>query len=120
MRVAFFGFWCLILSLPSHAQQKRANVLSEAEFVSLAGRCAPSAPADTLLAIARTESNLYPNAISINRPKAAARRAGYSDGEVILSKQPKDHTQAKAWLRWFSVHQYTVSIGLMQDNGEMA
>jgi type IV secretion system protein VirB1 len=121
MNLAFFGSCCLILGLPSHAQQQRAGVqLSEAEFVSLAARCAPGVPPDTLLAIARTESDLNPNAISINRPKAAARRAGYADGEVTLSKQPKDRTQAKSWLHWLAVHHYTVSIGVMQVNAEMA
>jgi type IV secretion system protein VirB1 len=76
-------------------------------------------PRDTLLAIARTESGLNPNAISINRPKAAARVAGHSD-ELILAKQPKDLNEAKSWLRWFSVHHYGVSIGLMQVNVETA
>ena len=121
MKLVFFGCWCQILTLPSHAQQRPATGrLSEAEFISLADRCAPAAPADTLLAIARTESGLDPYAISINRPKAAARRAGYVGGELVLTKQPKDRTQAKFWLRWFAVHQYTVSIGLMQVNAETA
>jgi type IV secretion system protein VirB1 len=121
MNLAILGCWSLILSLPSDAQQQRAGArLSEAEFVSLAATCAPGAPPDTLLAIARTESDLNPNAISINRPKAAARRAGYVDGEVTLSKQPKDRSQAKLWLHWLAVHHYTVSIGLMQVNAEMA
>ena len=121
IRLAFFGFCGLILGLDSHAQPPPASArLSDAEFVSLAGRCAPGAPPDTLLAIARTESDLYPNAISINHPKAAARRAGYGDGEFVLSKQPKDRSQAKSWLQWFAVHHYTVSIGLMQVNAEMA
>src|SRR5258708_23962504 len=121
MKLAFFGSCCLILGLPSRAQQQRASVrLSEAEFVSLAGKCAPGAPPDTLLAIARTESDLNPNAISINRPKAAARRAGYGNGELALERQPKDRSQARFWLRWLAVHHYTVSIGLMQVNAEMA
>jgi type IV secretion system protein VirB1 len=121
MNLAFFGGCCLILSFPSYAQQQRASRrLSEAEFVSLAARCAPGAPPDTLLAVARTESNLYPNAISINRPKAAARRAGQADAELVLERQPKDAKEAKAWLGWFARHRYTVSIGLMQVNAETA
>jgi len=120
-KLAFLGFSCLILGLPAHAQRQHAGArLSEAEFVALADRCAPGAPPDTLLAIARTESDLNPNAISINRPKAAAQRAGYRDGALVLSKQPRDLSQAKAWLRWFGLHHYTVSIGLMQVNVEMA
>jgi len=121
MNLAFLACCCPILSLPSHAQEQRASVrLSEAQFVSLAARCAPGAPPDTLLAIARTESDLNPNAISINRPRAAARRAGQTDGELVLARQPKDGKEAKSWLGWFVLHRYTVSIGLMQVNAEMA
>jgi type IV secretion system protein VirB1 len=121
MNLVFFGSCCLTLSLPSHAQQQRTSVrLSQAEFVSLAGRCAPGVPPDTLLAIARTESDLNPNAISINRPRAAARRAGQTNGELVLERQPKDGKEAKSWLGWFVLHRYTVSIGLMQVNAEMA
>src|SRR5882724_4459795 len=82
---------CLLLGLATSAQAQRPYArLSEAEFVSLAGRCAPGAPADTLLAIAQAESGLYANAISINRPRSAARRAGHANGELVLAKQPKD------------------------------
>lgn len=120
-RVGTLGCFCVLLgSLTSaHSQPAHAR-LSEAEFLSLAGRCAPGAPADTLLAIANTESALYANAISINRPNAAARRAGYSDGQLVLAKQPKDRREAMNWLYWFASHRYTVSIGLMQVNSEMA
>jgi type IV secretion system protein VirB1 len=86
----------------------------------VAARCAPGAPADTLLAIAKTESDLNPNAISINRPKAAARLAGYPDGELFLTKQPKTLNEAKSWLRWLSTYHYAVSLGLMQVNVETA
>jgi len=121
MRFGTLGCFCLLLGSVTSAQAQRAHArLSEAEFVSLAGRCAPGAPADTLLAIANTESALYTNAISINRPNAAARRAGYSEGQLVLAKQPKDRKEAIYWLHWFVSHRYTVSIGLMQVNSEMA
>jgi type IV secretion system protein VirB1 len=122
MRLGTLCCFCLMVGLEAHAQTQRPQTqqLSESEFVSLAGRCAPGAPADTLLAIARTESALNANAISINRPSAAARRAGYSDGELVLTKQPKDRKEAMSWLRWFAIHRYTVSVGLMQVNSEMA
>jgi type IV secretion system protein VirB1 len=116
-----FRCLCLLLGLVTSAQAQRPHArLSEAEFVSLAGHCAPGAPADTLLAIATTESALHANAISINRPNAAARRAGYSDGQLVLTKQPKDRKEATYWLHWFLRRRYTVSIGLMQVNSEMA
>lgn len=114
--------FCLSLSLvaPAPAQDQRPHIrLSPVEFVSLAARCAPGAPADTLLAIAKTESSLNPNAISINHPRDAARLAG-QDGELILARQPKNVKEAKSWLHWLSVHRYTVSVGLMQVNVETA
>jgi type IV secretion system protein VirB1 len=121
MKLEALGFFCLLLGSVTSAQEPPPRArLSVAEFVSLAGPCAPGAPADTLLAIARTESGLLTNAISINRPNAAARRAGYSDGRLILTKQPKDRTEATYWLHWFLLRRYTVSIGLMQVNSEMA
>ena len=121
MRFAPLCCLCLVVGLETNAQTQRPKTqLSEGEFVSLAGRCAPGAPADTLLAIARTESALNANAISINRPRAAARRAGYSDGELVLTQQPKNRKEAISWLHWFALHRYTVSIGLMQVNSEMA
>lgn len=120
MKFGFFGCCCLILCLPSHAQHQRTSAwLSEAEFVSIAGRCAPGAPADTLLAIARTESGLYPNAISINRPRSSAKYAGYRDAEIILSRQPQNKMEAMRWVRWLAAHHLTVSIGLMQVNAEI-
>jgi type IV secretion system protein VirB1 len=121
MRFGATSCFCLLFGLVTCAQEQRPPTrLSETEFVSLALRCAPGAPADTLLAIAKTESALYPNAISINRPKAAARRAGFSNGQLILTKQPEDRKQASYWLHWFGLHRYTVSIGLMQVNSEIA
>lgn len=126
LRFGTLSCLCLLLgwltsahTQPAHAQRAHAR-LSQAEFLSLAGRCAPGAPADTLLAIATTESALYPNAISINRPNSAARRAGYSDGQLVLARQPKDRKEAMYWLHWFVSHRYTVSIGLMQVNTEIA
>src|SRR5882762_4674414 len=121
MRFGTLSYFCLLLGFVTNAQAQLTHArLSDADFVSLARRCAPGAPADTLLAIARTESALNANAISINRPNAAARRAGYSDGQLVLTKQPNDRTEATNWLHWFLLRRYTVSIGLMQVNSEMA
>lgn len=120
MRFGTLSCFCLLLGLTTSAQAQRARTrLSDAQFLSLAGRCSPGTPADTLLAIARTESALYADALSINRPNTAARHAGYTDGQLILRRQPKDRSEAKAWLHWFALHHHTVSIGLMQVNSEM-
>jgi len=121
MRFGTLGVICLLFTLTTSAQSQRPHDrLSAAEFLLLAGRCAPAVPTDTLLAIARTESALYSNAISINRPNAAARRAGYGNGQLVLTKQPKDRKEATYWLQWLLIRRYTVSIGLMQVNTEMA
>jgi type IV secretion system protein VirB1 len=121
MRLAAFCSFCFLFVFGASAQEQPSSArLSAAEFVSLAGRCAPGAPADTLLAIAQTESGLYANAISINSPSAAARRARYIDGQLVLKRQPRDRREATSWLHWLALHRYTVSIGLMQVNSEMA
>ena len=55
--------FCSSLFLVSHApaQEQRPHFrLSPFEFGSMAARCAPGVPSDTLLAIARTESGLTP------------------------------------------------------------
>ena len=120
MRLTNLFCLSLLFVAPAHAQEQPPHTrLSPIEFLLVAARCAPGAPADTLLAIAKTESGLDPNAISINHPKAAARVAG-EDGELILAKQPKNLKEAKSWLHWLSVHRYTVSVGLMQVNVETA
>ena len=121
LKLGIVGYLILLLGTATNAQAQRPHSrFSEAEFVALAARCAPGAPPDTLLAIARTESDLNANAVSINHPIDAARRAGYSDGQLVLTRQPKDRREAVSWLRWFGFHRYTVSIGLMQVNSEMA
>ena len=121
LKLGIVGSLILLLGSATNAQAQRPHSrLSEAEFVALAARCAPGAPPDTLLAIARTESDLYANAVSVNRPNAAARRAGYINGQLVLTRQPEDRKEAMHWLRWFGVHRYTVSVGLMQVNSELA
>ena len=121
MKLKMLSCFCLFFGFLTPAQERpQLSRLSEAEFVSVATRCAPAVPSDTLLAIARTESGLYANAISINRPRASARRAGYRGAEIILSRQPRDRMQATRWIHWLAVHNFAVSIGLMQVNVETA
>lgn len=121
VKLGMLSCFCLFFGLLTPAQERpQLSRLSEAEFVSLATRCAPAVPSDTLLAIARTESNLNANAISINRPRMSARRTGYGDGEIILLRQSRNQMQARRWLHWFALHHFTVSVGLMQVNVETA
>lgn len=119
MKLGILAGLCLSFSFLTTAQERfQPPRLSETQFVSLARHCAPGVPPDTLLAIARTESGLYTNAISINRPRTSARRAGYRDGEIILARQPRNRMQAARWVHWLEGHHFTVSVGLMQVNLE--
>ena len=88
-----------------------------AEFIQLAESCAKPVPAATLLAIARTESALYPWALSLNRPRRVAQAAGV-DGEARLVRQPRSKTEALRWATQLEARGITVSLGLMQINSE--
>jgi hypothetical protein len=50
--------------------------------------------------IARTESAMYPYALSINYPLRSARYHGYS-GKIIMRRQPSSKTEAIHWARWY-------------------
>jgi type IV secretion system protein VirB1 len=76
-------------------------------FPRLASACVPIAPLSTVRAIVRAESNFYPYALSVNRP----RRMG-----LRLRRQPRSQEEAVYWTRWLLEHHYTISAGLMQIN----
>jgi type IV secretion system protein VirB1 len=82
--------------------------ISLTSFRTLAQSCAANVPVSTLEAIARTESALYPYALSINRPHQFARRQGWNRGTITLERQPA------------SLEEAIVSIGLLQVNIEHA
>jgi type IV secretion system protein VirB1 len=115
----------LFASLPVAAGESRPpsspeNVkLSPAQFDSLARRCAPDVPPDIMRGIARTESAFYPYVLSINYPETSAQRRGY-DGKVLLLRQPRGKSEAIHWAKWYLARGYTVSVGLVQVNVEMA
>jgi type IV secretion system protein VirB1 len=105
------------------AQPRPANPnikMSVASFQTLAQSCAGNVPVSTLEAIARTESALYPYALSINRPHKLARRQGWNRGTITLERQPESREEAIAWAKWLLSQQITVSIGLLQVNSEHA
>src|SRR5437016_4838049 len=74
--------------------------ISVSSFRSLAQSCAANAPVNTVEAIARTESALYPYALSINRPHKLARRQGWNRGTITLERQPLSREEALAWTKW--------------------
>ena len=105
----------------SFAQSRPANSntkISVTSFQTLAQSCAANVPVSTLEAIARTESALYPYALSINRPHQLARRQGWNRGTITLERQPISLDEAIAWTNWLLARGITVSIGLLQVNSE--
>ena len=107
----------------SRAQTPQRNPntkMSVTSFQALAQSCAANVPVSTLEAIARTESALYPYALSINRPHQLARRRGWSRGTITLERQPASREEAIVWTKWLLGQGVTVSIGLLQVNSEHA
>jgi len=94
--------------------------ISLTSFRTLAQSCAANVPVSTLEAIGRTESALYPYALSINRPHQFARRQGWNRGTITLERQPASLEEAIAWTKWLFAQGITVSIGLLQVNSEHA
>jgi type IV secretion system protein VirB1 len=94
--------------------------ISVTSFQTLAQSCAATVPVSTLEAIARTESALYPYALSINRPHHLAHRQGWNRGTITLERQPASREEAIAWTKWLLTQGITVSIGLLQVNSEHA
>jgi len=93
--------------------------LSISQFYALSQSCSPHVPAHIMAAIAKTESAYHPYAVSINYPVSSARRNGFS-GKVVMLRQPHGKKEAIHWARWYMAHGYTVSVGLVQVNVEMA
>jgi type IV secretion system protein VirB1 len=125
MRLQIIVFATLVTFGPrtSFAQSHPANSntkISVTSFQTLAQSCAAKVPVSTLEAIARTESALYPYALSINRPHQLARRQGWNRGTISLGRQPTSLEEAVAWTKWLLARGITVSIGLLQVNSEHA
>src|SRR5437899_12593171 len=100
----------------SCAQTGTANPntrISPTSFQTLAQSCAANVPVSTLEAIARTESALYPYALSINRPHQLAWRQGWSRGTITLARQPASREEAVLWAKWLRVQSLTGSVGLL-------
>ncbi len=119
-------FFATLLALPGTdswaqtATTHRNTKISPTSFQTLAQGCAANVPVSTLEAIARTESALYPYALSINRPHQLARRQGWDRGTITLERQPTSLEEAIAWTKWLLGQGITVSIGLLQVNSEHA
>jgi type IV secretion system protein VirB1 len=95
-----------------------AQRLTLGEFRRFEHACVPEADDRELLALARTESNLYRWALSVNRPAMLARRLGYRSGRVYLKHQPQSKAEAIRWTRELEAAGLTVSVGILQVNRE--
>src|ERR1700732_2332772 len=116
-----FATLLAVAGTASCAQTGLANPntkISAISFRTLAQSCAANVPVSTLEAIARTESALYPYALSINRPHQFARRQGWNRGTITLERQPASLEEAIEWTKWLLAQGITVSIGLLQVNSE--
>jgi len=93
---------------------------SQSRVITLIEGCAPRAAPSTMLAVATTESALYPYAISVNRPTQIAQAIGLANSQIQLARQPRSKQEAIQWMRWLLGHGVTVSVGLLQVNTENA
>jgi len=93
---------------------------SQSRITTLIESCAPGAAPSTMLAVATTESALYPYAISVNRPIQIAQAIGLANSQIQLAQQPRSRQEAVQWMHWLLGHGVTVSVGLLQVNTENA
>jgi type IV secretion system protein VirB1 len=89
-------------------------------MIVLLKSCAPHAALNTMLAVATTESDFHPYAISVNRPQQIARMAGLNNHAIELARQPNSKLEAILWMRWLLRHRISVSVGLLQVSTENA
>ena len=80
--------------------EARSGALSVPAFVALANACAPNVAAETLAALARTESNLDPLAIH--------------DNTAHQSYQPRDKTEAVSLAQQLLQAGHSIDTGIMQ------
>jgi len=93
---------------------------SQDQMIVLFKSCAPNAALNTMLAVATTESDFHPYAISVNTPQRIASRFGLTNQAIKLQRQPNSKLEAVLWTRWFLQHRISVSVGLLQVNTDNA
>ncbi|MBI2772566.1 MAG: lytic transglycosylase domain-containing protein [Burkholderiales bacterium] len=73
------------------------------DFTPVMEQCAPQVAAVTLRAIIAVESGHNPLALNVN-------------GAWKLGRQPRDLSEARAWLHWLMARGHSVDVGLTQVN----
>jgi type IV secretion system protein VirB1 len=93
---------------------------SQDQMIVLFKSCAPYAALNTMLAVATTESEFRPYAISVNNPQKIASRLGLTNQAIELQRQPNSKLEAVLWMRWLLQHRISVSVGLLQVSTDNA
>ena len=93
---------------------------SQNQMIVLLKSCAPRAALNTMLAVATTESDFHPYAISINSPQKIASSIGLNNQAIELARQPNSKREAILWMRWLLQHHISVSVGLLQVSTDNA
>jgi type IV secretion system protein VirB1 len=93
---------------------------SQDQMIVLFKSCAPRAAFNTMLAVATTESDFHPYAISVNSPQRIASRLGLTNQAIELQRQPNSKLEAILWMRWLLQHRIPVSVGLLQVSTDNA
>jgi type IV secretion system protein VirB1 len=115
-----------VVAASAQAQDSTATYLesnvrySQNQMIVLLKSCAPHAALNTMLAVATTESDFHPYAISVNRPQQIATSIGLNNQAIELARQPNSRHEAILWMRWLLQHRISVSVGLLQVSTENA
>ena len=115
-----------VAAASAQAQDSTATYLesnvrySQNQMIVLLKSCAPHAALNTMLAVATTESDFHPYAISVNRPQQIASSIGLNNQAIELARQPNSKLEAILWMRWLLRHRISVSVGLLQVSTENA
>jgi type IV secretion system protein VirB1 len=115
-----------MVTVSARAQAPTATFLepngrySQDQMIVLFKSCAPNAALNTMLAVATTESDFHPYAISVNSPQKIASRFGLANQAIEFQRQPASKLEAVLWMRWLLQHRISVSVGLLQVNTDNA
>jgi type IV secretion system protein VirB1 len=105
---------------PTAAMLEPNGRYSQDQMIVLFKNCAPNAAINTMLAVATTESDFYPYAISINSPQKIASSLGLTNQAIELQRQPNSKREAVLWMRWLLQHRISISVGLLQISTDNA
>ena len=109
-----------VAQVPTAAFLEPNGRYSQDQMIILFKSCAPHAALNTMLAVATTESDFHPYAISVNSPQKIASRLGPTNQAIELQRQPNSKLEAVLWMHWLLKHRISVSVGLLQVSTDNA